>query len=630
MDNPFKKRATEYIADAQGLLSLLSAEPVRLFLDNDQEEQFDRLVIVVGTPGSGKTTIAKLFEFDTLVALARSLQTTSLRQLGSLLHERRILIEGAPRLLAYRFPATSSLRDVWELPYQETVRHSLLRSFIQTRTALGWMRKLERAGVDISGVELVAKEDAEAQARRLKLYDPLEFREHARILEEQIFKIITALVPPKEEELIGLPISVKYELFEAVQSIRVPPIPGVSERPVDIRPMLMLDDAHELHPKQLVDLDSWLRDREMKIARWVLTRVDAVSHADFRNALAEASSEPQSGTTPGRDRIIKLMQKERARKPFRGVARDVSRKYLAQMPMFSRRGLDTLERCLREEAPAISPSQQKQLESEILSLERSSKLGPAKLKALRASVPERLKPDVAAAVYRILVTRELKRVPQHDMFGADEELQTTGEPTGEAKRAGVVAGAEVQLLHQFGRPFYYGFDRVADCSNANIEQFIGLAGTLVEMIEAKIVRGKEPLLDPREQHNALMKRAQETMRNWNFPHTESVKKLVGFIAERCVARTLEANAPLDEGANAFGVPQSEMDRLGETAPDLAAVVHYALAYNALSLRENYECKKREWCLFELGGVPLIANMLPLAKGGFCEGRIADLSGAIAA
>ena len=116
MDNPFKKRATEYIADAQGLLSLISPEPLRLFFDRDASDQFDRLVVVVGTPGSGKTTLARLFEFDTLVALSRSDYNRDFYQLASVLHEKGVLVERVPAFLGFRFAAASSLRDVWELP----------------------------------------------------------------------------------------------------------------------------------------------------------------------------------------------------------------------------------------------------------------------------------------------------------------------------------------------------------------------------------------------------------------------------------------------------------------------------------------------------------------------------------
>mgnify|MGYP007003621314 FL=1 len=136
---------------------------------------------------------------------------------------------------------------------------------------------------------------------------------------------------------------IQYNLFDSIRAFRVPRIPGVSEVAAELQPMIILDDAHELHSAQFGDTDLWLRNREIKLARWVLTRVDAIGHSDFRRALSEAEQETKSGTTPQRDRIIKLMQRERTRVAFRPIARDVSRKYLAQMPIFTRRGLDSLD-----------------------------------------------------------------------------------------------------------------------------------------------------------------------------------------------------------------------------------------------------------------------------------------------
>src|SRR5258706_9963680 len=133
MDSPFKKRASEFIDDPVALLSLVSPQPVRLFFEGDAENYFDRLVIVVGTPGSGKTTIARLLELDTLTALQRS-HNKEYRELRALLHECHILDEGEPRYLSYRLPSGSNLRDLWELPYSEAVRGALLRSLIQAKT----------------------------------------------------------------------------------------------------------------------------------------------------------------------------------------------------------------------------------------------------------------------------------------------------------------------------------------------------------------------------------------------------------------------------------------------------------------------------------------------------------------
>jgi hypothetical protein len=206
------------------------------------------------------------------------------------------------------------------------------------------------------------------------------------------------------------------------------------------------------------------------------------------------------------------------------------------------------------------------------------------------------------------------------------------EPEGEeAKKVkpSLIAGANIQLLHEFDRPFYFSFDRVADASNDNIEQFINLAGSLVEMIETRLLRGHPPGLDAKMQHQTLARRADETVKAWDFPYSEAVRKLVAFIAGHCKDKTLVGNAPLDDGANAFGIPQSEMNRLQNEGGDLIPVLHYALAYNALSLFENYECKNKTWCLFELGGLPIIINGLTFSRGGFCEGHLSDLKASIA-
>lgn len=636
MDNPFKKRATEYIADAQGLLTLISPEPLRLFFDKDASDQFDRLVVVVGTPGSGKTTLARLFEFDTLVTLSKSDYNRDFFQLSSVLHEKGMLVDRVPAFLGLRFAAGSSLRDVWELPYSESVLHSLLRSFIQARTALGWIRKIERSEIDLSKVKLIPREDAESQAKLLRLDDVGAFRDHARAVEEEIFKIITALVPPREEDLTSQPLSARYDLFDALQEIRLPNIPGIAEQEVTIKPMLILDDAHELHASQFADVDQWLRARDIKIARLVMTRVDAIGHNEFRKALADEMMPARPGTTPQRDRLIKPMQRESTRVKFRPVARDVSKRYFSQMPLFVRKGIENLDKCLSEEAPSLTAAQLRDLNAQVAALEKQVNLTASNLRALKATVPEKLKLDISAAIYRILLHREIRNHAQGDMFGVEEDFdQEPGiqeeEPPEVKKSARVtrlVQGAEIQLLHEFERPFYFGFDRVADCSTANIEQFIGLAGALVEQVESKIIRGREPILDPREQQKVLLARAKDAIACWDFPRSDFVSRLVGFIATKCVARTKEPNAPLTQGANAFGIPQSDMDRIADAGGDLVSVLHYALAYNALSIHENYECKKRKWCLFELGGLPIIANGLPLNKGGFVEGRLSDLVEAV--
>ena len=47
-----------------------------------------------------------------------------------------------------------------------------------------------------------------------------------------------------------------------------------------LRPLVIFDDAHSLHPTQFKMLRRWLTRREMKVARWVLTRLDILNPSD--------------------------------------------------------------------------------------------------------------------------------------------------------------------------------------------------------------------------------------------------------------------------------------------------------------------------------------------------------------
>ncbi len=642
MQNPFKKRAAEFIEDPASFISLTSPEPLKLFFEGDSTVLFDRLVTVVGTPGSGKTTLARLMDIETLVTLSRPTSPDS-KNLTSALASYQIIKNYQPQLLSYRLPSSSNLRDIWELPYNEKLRSALLRSFIQAKAILGWMRKLEKLGVIVADIRIITKEGYETQRNLIHADSPLEFRNHARTIEEEVLSVITSLLPPSEESLLGSIFNSRFNAFETIESFSIPGgIPDLEAGDILLKPLVIIDDAHELHPAQFQDLTAWLKSREMKIARWLFTRVDAIAHDDFRKALVETDSHTASpGATLGRDHIFKLMQHDRKdRKTFRRIARDISRQYIEQMPSFRRKGVATLADCLSNEPQQIGKTDLSKLQESVDKLISEMRLPLHQIEKIRDSLPSKLHTDQFLAAYRILLNREKKRTPQKDLFGHEAEpfdaghfVESNGiaeddEDENKTAKPALVRGAEIQLMHQYNRPFFFTFDRLADASGDNIEQFLNLAGALVDGLETKILRGKLPKLDAKEQHQLLYERADQTIKEWDFPNCESVRKLVSFIANRCIERTLEPNAPLNDGANAFGIPQKEMDELRATAPTLVPVLHFALAYNALTLHENYACKNRAWCLFELGGLPNIVHRLTLNRGGFCEGHLEDLAESI--
>ena len=125
----------------------------------------------------------------------------------------------------------------------------------------------------------------------------------------------------------------------------------------------MLDDAHSLHPDQLAALRCWLARRELKIARWVLTRLDALPAGDVLLDPSADSDEP--GLKPSREMTVIRMQSgdDRAgeRRAFRKMAKDMAGRYLRQMDVFSRRDLHSLGDLLSTTPQSISVAKLSQL-----------------------------------------------------------------------------------------------------------------------------------------------------------------------------------------------------------------------------------------------------------------------------
>lgn len=630
MDNPFKKRRTELITDRRTLLSLVSPTPIEEFFKGSESDLIEKLALVVGTPGCGKTTIAQVVEFESLATLARSSRGTINKDLVDVLGTCGLLKNGQPTQIAHRLSMTTNFRDIWELPYQSSTKTALLRAFVQAKSVLGWFRQLEQAGVEPQDVEIVLGPNAESVAAVTSANDSQAFRQYARDIELAIFKVVTALVPPDERDMSEHFLNTRYDVFEVIRAIRVCQWPEAGAAGLSLRPMMIIDDAHELHPAQFLQLRDWLKNKAIGVSRWLMCRPDVVSADDYREALAKEAVPIENlppGSTSGRDYLMKLMQLGPSReRRFSRIARDISSRYLHEVRELARRGLEELRPMLDQPSPALSEGQLKQLKEQVDKLAKESRFSEGLVANLRSRVPATARPDEALAALRILIHRERRRTPQLDLLPGDEMVRE--EPVTDDRKvaSALIEGARIQLMHQFQRPFYFGMDKLVAASNANIEQFIRLSGALVDELVARVIRERSPDLSPNAQHSALVEQARLAIAEWDFPYNAAVRKLVEAIAARCRERTLLPNAPLDDGANAIGIPQSEMDTVLKRDERLARVLHFAFAYKALVFVPQYHCKNKVWCLLELGALPCMAYGLTLRRGGFIEDTLSGLQG----
>ena len=628
MANPFEKRATEYLRDDEAFLAVVTPEPLVTFLEKPAKEErlYDRLAMIIGTPGSGKTTLARLFEFTTLRTLLRSRHLNSYRPLVDILTSCGAIRDEHPTLVGGRLPLEAEYREFWELPYPEELRAHLMIQLLQARAVLVWLRHIQDSGVPLDKVEIVPRADAHAAVVYVGGRAGPGLLDRARDVELAIYRISAALVPP-DIEAIDRKATAAYRPFDVIEAFRIPD----GKRTLDLRPLIMFDDAHSLHPDQLMAVRGWLVQRELKIARWVLTRLDALSSGDV--LLDPTAGSDESGLKLSREITVIPMQSgdDRAneRRAFRKMAKDMAGRYLRQMDMFSRRGLHRLGDLLSTTSQTISDAKLRQLAQHVDDLQHRYGVSTERRHDLERQTKDYLATtgddgdDVRLGILSVLFERYAKRVPQRSLFDKDIDDVEPARPL--MVDAGVADGARIHLLHKYDRPYYFGVDTLCDAGSENAEQFLQLAAQLVSQSETQLIRrGNDPVLPSDVQHKLLRERAAQLIREWDFPQCDLVRRLADGIATQCLAKSREGNAPLGGGANGVGIPQDEFDSIPRNNPGLARVIKFGVAYNAFALVPNHRTKNRTWCLIELGGVLLLHHGLTLKRGGFLERRVDDL------
>ncbi|MCU7934233.1 MAG: hypothetical protein KZQ99_05050 [Candidatus Thiodiazotropha sp. (ex Dulcina madagascariensis)] len=628
MANPFEKRATEYLRNDEAFLSVVSTAPLHSYFEQKARDGslYDRLTMVIGTPGSGKTTIATLFQYKTQSTLLQNPGMDSYKELVHAMSNCGVISGNKLVVVGCRLPLETEYREFWELPYPEELRHGLIQSLLQARAVISWVQNIiDTRNVQTDAIKIIPREGAVASLGQIGGENAVDVLEKAREVERAVYRIGAALVSPAIKD-IPLDATAAYHPFDVIETFS---ITGKDSVVQNLKPLVILDDAHTLHPKQLLAVQSWLAKREIRIARWLLMRLDAQTPRATLSEALEHELEGESATRikPAREITEIWLQKtgdrSNQRQQFRKMAREMADKYISLMDVFRHQGITSLTSILGTMPEPLSEAKYRNLESKVSRVQRAHNISADRRQILemeverfcRGSKLPDLGRDVQLGILNILMHRYVKRVPQASLFESQEDLDPN-KPI--SANADVVDGAKIHLLHEYGRPYYYGIDVLCDGSSENAEQFLQLAGRLVSVAETRIIRGDRPLLSTPYQHKVLQKRALEIVQSWSFPEYKLVRTINDEMVRQCVEKALEPNASLGGGPNAFGIPQDEFNKIPESHPDLSQVLKYGIAYNSFSLTQNHKTKGRYWCLLELSGAAIIANGLSLRRGNFLE------------
>src|SRR5574341_74345 len=371
MTNPFEKRATEYLRDDEAFLAVVTPEPLVTFFSRPAKEGrlYDRLTTIVGTPGSGKTTLARLFQYPTLRTLLRNQDSSAYKPLVDALGECQALRESQPTVAACRLPLEAEYREFWEFPYPDDLKVGLMIALLQARSVLAWLRSFQAGGHALETIKVIPRSEAEAAKVAIGGTDPRQILDRARQIELSIYKASAALVPPPIADLDADAVAA-YRPLDVIDAF------VIDDEGVELRPLVIFDDAHNLHPTQLVALRRWLARRELRVARWILMRLDALTPGevltDVDTGRGPGGEEPGLKKTREITEIWLQSRDDRGnqRRSFRRMAKDMANRYLGQMDVFRRRRLGSLGDLLGTEPEALAAGERERLSRAVNSVQR--------------------------------------------------------------------------------------------------------------------------------------------------------------------------------------------------------------------------------------------------------------------
>ena len=183
-----------------------------------------------------------------------------------------------------------------------------------------------------------------------------------------------------------------------------------------------------------------------------------------------------------------MRRRARHRKLFRKMATDMASRYLTQMPVFNQRGLSRLDDLLATEPETISTAKQAQLRKKVearrqrygITDDRNAKFARqvARYLATKADRGD----DLYLAMLSILYDRYAKRTRGGSLFPNAIDPDPRRPLNIDAS---VADGAKIHLLHEFGRPYFFGLEMLCDASSENAEQFLQLTSRLVAQLETR-------------------------------------------------------------------------------------------------------------------------------------------------
>lgn len=615
--NPFRVRASARAVSDEQFIKTFAASAVEIL--GDPENPWGGVVFVRSAPGGGKTTLLRLLTPGSLKRAIsygddqRYRATRDALQDAGVVDGQRALFWGVylPFAIEYRTLDDLGARSL-----------HVFRALLSARIVLAALKAL-LAHLDLTHPEDLVRVKASwvpaAGAQLPAVASGAVLQEWASDIEDSVFELMDELRTEETGTTRGLSeLDGLHWLADAAFEF--------DGRPVDARPVLLLDDLQYLSATQHLYLNSALTALRKPLGIWVAERLEAMQQQDLI----------APGVLEGRDYDSVIRLEERWLKRGAGPMG----RFLSQIADLRARQADGFGD--RDFFPAIADDVESAVWDQKLQqtrevIEKRVLEGPGGGDRYATWVAQTRdkqgSPKEVAIEWRtleILIVRDQARSQRSfdfDQLSEDElEAQT---------RSNIRDAAELFLSREMGLPYYYGRDRLSLLSSSNIDQFVEMAGDLFEeVLSASLLRrGDRPLSAERQE--AILKAVAE--RRWEaIPRGAAVGHAMLRFLERlgdlCVNETLKSSAPYAPGVTGFAISMADREFLvGEASKvannvlTLREVLASCIALNLLEPRLDAKNKGERWLILYLNRLLCLKFGLPLGYGGWRPRKISALT-----
>jgi hypothetical protein len=610
--NAFKYRAGDAPVIDTGLFLHLYVPNLVATTLKPEDFHAPKLLVVRGSPGSGKSSLLRLLQVETLLAL-REAQPNE-QAIIERLRELDVWDDDGPRAVGVYLQCDSNLRDLANVE-AAGANTKLLNTLLDVRIVSTFLRALGQLPRFAAGSEYAADR---LEGLRLKPLPPEdgpppffagewtvhELRAECERIEADFAALLSSFpgdpMPPSirpHPRVFAIP-------FLAQQVRELAPLRGLV-------PIVMLDNLQDLYEQQREQVrDEFVR--RAAIPRWVSVRKQVYELEELI---------PLSGSVEDRDyRFLDLDASPAGE--FRRFAQQVADRRWRQSDGLRQYSTLTLRAVLPEDAePAAErrrvereiPKLAKKLAALDLHVDPAQLLAPAGGEAAAdAPVPyERL----LNFERQLILAERRKAKGQLVMFAIDQD-EPSNSKTEEA--------AKLFVSRRYDLPYYQSFDALVEAANGNVEQFLSIAAAFTDKLIFRAELGRDLTLTPAEQDAMLRRSANEyhARIEQRYDMGFAIRTLVDNLGQFFEAVTHRPNAPYAPGVNGFGFTRDQLRQIvrGRSDPhveELARVLTRAVAENVLFVRLTKQgTAGSQKVIFYLNRLLCVKFGLPLTTGGW--------------